>query len=169
MMMWKIVFARIDDRLIHGQVMTRWMKGFPKASIVIIDDELAVDEFMKNIYTMAAPPGVKVKVFGVDAALKEWSQKTSVEEEVFLLFKNIDTCKRVMDGGLPIATLNIGGVAKTPQRKGISQSVSLSEDEVKTLLELKTKYNVDVYLQMIPDSEKIHLTTVVEKYFPELK
>ena len=63
-----VYLARVDDRLIHGQVMTAWMKTYPAKQIVIIDDEVVKDSFMINVLTMAAPAGVKVRVFGVEKA-----------------------------------------------------------------------------------------------------
>jgi len=167
--MWKVVFARVDDRLIHGQIMTRWMKGFPGASIVIVDDSLAVDNFMKNIYTMAAPPGVKVKVVSIDTALKEWNQKANIDEKVFLLFKDIQTIERTIKEGIPIKTLNIGGVAKMPDKKAITQSVNLNSQEAEILWNLHRNFGIEIYLQMVPDSEKLSINTVIEKYFPQLK
>ncbi|MBE6083621.1 MAG: PTS sugar transporter subunit IIB, partial [Tissierellaceae bacterium] len=53
-----IVLTRIDDRLIHGQVMTAWVKQTKATRIIIIDDVVAKDDFMKKVLTMAAPPGI---------------------------------------------------------------------------------------------------------------
>lgn len=167
--MWKIVFARIDDRLIHGQIMTRWMKGFSSSTIVTIDDTLAVDEFMKNIYKMAAPPGVKVKVLSVNDAIKDWEKKTSTEENVFLLFKDIQVVERTVNAGLSLKVLNVGGVAKMPGRKSIIPSVSLSSQEAEILWRLHKVFNIEIYFQMVPDSERLNINHVIEKFFPKLK
>ena len=61
-----VLLARVDDRLIHGQVMTAWMKTYPATQIVIADDGVAKDEFMISVLETAAPAGVRVRVFGVD-------------------------------------------------------------------------------------------------------
>ena len=58
-----VLLARVDDRLIHGQVMTAWMKLLPAKEIIVIDNKVAKDEFMITVLEMAAPTGVKVKVF----------------------------------------------------------------------------------------------------------
>ena len=57
-----ILVARIDDRLIHGQVMTAWVKSYPINHILIVDDELAKNQFMLNIYKAAMPAGIKVSI-----------------------------------------------------------------------------------------------------------
>ena len=56
-----VLLARVDDRLIHGQVMTAWMKLLPAKEIIVIDNKVAKDEFMITVLEMAAPTGVKVK------------------------------------------------------------------------------------------------------------
>ena len=63
-----VLLARVDDRLIHGQVMTAWMKLLPAKEIIVIDNKVAKDEFMITVLEMAAPTGVKVKVFTEEKA-----------------------------------------------------------------------------------------------------
>ena len=65
-----VLLARVDDRLIHGQVMTAWMKRLPAKEIMVIDNKVAKDEFMISVLEMAAPAGVKVKVFSEKDAAK---------------------------------------------------------------------------------------------------
>lgn len=64
----EVQIARIDYRLIHGQVVTKWMKAYPAKRIVIVDSELAQDDFMADIYMMAAPAGTKVDVVETERA-----------------------------------------------------------------------------------------------------
>lgn len=66
----QLLLARVDDRLIHGQVMTAWMKLLPAKEILIADDKVAKDPFMTQVLTMAAPAGVKVKVYSVEETAK---------------------------------------------------------------------------------------------------
>lgn len=63
-----VLLARVDDRLIHGQVMTAWMKLLPAKEIIVIDNKVAKDEFMITVLEMATPTGVKVKVFTEEKA-----------------------------------------------------------------------------------------------------
>ena len=63
-----VLLARVDDRLIHGQVMTAWMKLLPAKEIIVIDNKVAKDEFMITVLEMAAPTRVIVKVFTEEKA-----------------------------------------------------------------------------------------------------
>lgn len=66
--MTKIVLARVDDRLIHGQVMTAWIQYTGGNHIVIVDDVTAQDDFTKQIMQMAVPAGIKLDIYNVQEA-----------------------------------------------------------------------------------------------------
>ena len=68
--MGEIVLARIDDRLIHGQVMTAWLQFTGGNHIVIVDDATAGDEFTKSIMSMAVPNGIKLSILTVEDGAK---------------------------------------------------------------------------------------------------
>ena len=67
----EITLARVDHRLIHGQVVTKWLKIAMAKKIIIIDDYLAKETFMVDVYKMAAPSGVDVEIYSVEKALEE--------------------------------------------------------------------------------------------------
>jgi D-glucosaminate-specific PTS system IIB component len=169
--MWRIVFARVDDRLIHGQVITKWVKWAQPELIAIVDDVLAADKFMGDIYKMAAPPGIEVKVVDVNTALEEWQKNKLEQKKVLVLFKDILTAKETIEGGLPVKELNIGGIRKKPGSKSrqFTGSISLEETDVKMLLDLEGAWNVEIYLRMIPEYERLEFPSIVKKYYPGLE
>ncbi len=69
-----IVLCRIDSRLIHGQVVTKWVGQSQANRIAVVSDELDADPFMKNIYLMAAPPNIKVDCFGNQSFAAAWKE-----------------------------------------------------------------------------------------------
>ena len=70
----KIELARVDFRLIHGQIITRWRKVIAINKIIVIDDILAADEFMTKVYASAAPSDITVKVYTEEKALRLWNK-----------------------------------------------------------------------------------------------
>ena len=72
-----INLVRIDFRLIHGQVVTKWVKQANANRIIIVNDMLAKDEFLASVYKMAAPSNVKVDIFTVDDAMAKWTTISS--------------------------------------------------------------------------------------------
>lgn len=69
-----IVLCRIDSRLIHGQVVTKWVGQSQANRIAVVSDELDADPFMKNIYLMAAPPNIKVDCFSNQSFAAAWKE-----------------------------------------------------------------------------------------------
>ena len=88
--MFDIRLIRLDFRLIHGQVITKWFGQITGNEIVIIDDDLSQDDFMASIYEMSAPVGSKVRVYSVVQAIEKMNDETFAQGKVLVLFKNVD-------------------------------------------------------------------------------
>jgi len=161
----KIVFARVDNRLIHGQVMTQWVKGIPSCeAIIIVDNILASDEYMKNLYKMSAPSETSVEIVSVDEEIKGFANGDARERGVFLLFRDIDTVKEVVMKGLPIKSLNIGGIPKTGEKKNVIASVSLTKAEMQVLWRLDQEFGVEIYFQMVPGTARLPLSRALRLF-----
>ena len=100
----KISLVRLDSRLIHGQVITKWVKIAKANRIIIIDDELSKDDFMVMIYAAAAPKNVSVEIISVDKAAEEWEKDEFGTGTVMLLFKDVESCMRTAQKGVPISS-----------------------------------------------------------------
>ena len=160
----EISLIRVDSRLIHGQVITKWRKIFNITKIVVVDDSLANDEFMIRMYEAAAPAGVKVKVYGVEKAKRLWDKNQfGTEGRVLLLFKDIPTCYKLYEQGVPMNYIQIGGVAKTADRKVILQAVSLNESEMELLGKFH-QYGCEVAIQIVPEDTRLSYEEIVKKY-----
>ena len=70
----EIKLFRIDSRLIHGQIITKWLKVTQADKIVVVDETLAADDFMKEIYVAAVPKGISVDIYDTDGAMEEWER-----------------------------------------------------------------------------------------------
>ncbi|MGC8826396.1 MAG: PTS sugar transporter subunit IIB, partial [Anaerolineae bacterium] len=92
---WGLV--RIDDRLIHGQVIAVWCKHKPFKRIAIIDDQLAQDPYMQEVMRLAAPPGLVVEVYSVDAAIQKLSQETQNRSTTMLLMRSPQVARRLYE------------------------------------------------------------------------
>ena len=75
----KSLAVRVDDRLIHGQVVTQWVKVFKAQKIVVIDNNVAKDKMQKNVLKFAAPPEIKVSIFSVDKAVEIWEKNQKLK------------------------------------------------------------------------------------------
>lgn len=159
----EITLARVDDRLVHGQVMQVWTKGHGTNAAYVIDDATAADEFMKEIYeSTQSTGGLAIKVFSSDSIVDEWNKNQFGDDNVALIFKSIAYAKKAVDGGVPIKELNVGGIAIKPGTTKVIESVGLSKDDAELCKALDAA-GVKVYFQKIPSSENVSLFAALAK------
>ncbi|MCI1859836.1 MAG: PTS sugar transporter subunit IIB [Sporolactobacillus sp.] len=163
--MGKINLARVDDRLIHGQVMTKWSKGHGTNALYVVDDATAADEFMKQIYSnVNSSANLRVEVYSISEAIDRWHKDQFGKDNVILLFKSIESAKRIIDqGDIPIKTLNVGGIAKKPGTKSIINSVGLSTEDAERLKEIASK-DIEIFFQMVPDSRRVSYESALKAF-----
>lgn len=159
----EITLARIDDRLVHGQVMQVWTKGKGTNSAYVIDDATANDVFMKEIYeSTQSTGGLKIKVFSAQGLVDQWNADQFGDDKVALIFKSLAYAKVAVDGGVPIKELNVGGIAIKPGSTKVIESVGLTSDDA-DIAKAIGDAGVTVYFQKIPSSENVSLASALAK------
>lgn len=133
----KIKLARIDDRLIHGQVVTVWAKEAGAGRIIIVSEEVNNDDIRKTLVKQAAPPGIKVNVVDVEKALKVYQNPKYAQETVFYLFTNPTEVLAMVEAKVPILSLNIGGMQFKTGKTQVTKAVSVSREDVEAFWKLK--------------------------------
>jgi len=159
----KIKLIRIDTRLIHGQVITKWLKVASANRIVIIDDELSEDSFMVDIYIAAAPSGVTIQILSVNEAVQLWKENELGEGNILVLFKDVESCYNCFKQGFPINYLQIGGLASSPGRTTVLRAVSFDDKDVKQLKEIR-EGGSEIYLHIIPEEQKVKFENAIKKF-----
>jgi mannose/fructose/N-acetylgalactosamine-specific phosphotransferase system component IIB len=144
------VLYRIDERLIHGQVMVAWIGKVGANSVVIVDEESLKDPFMQQVFQLAAPKGIKV--FVTDAGGLKGLLGAADSYKAIVLFKGPFNAVQALEG-IPPDTLIVGNISGNPQRKKYTKYAYLSEDEKEKLLALQ-KSGWKVYTQLLPDESK---------------
>ncbi|MGC9398918.1 MAG: PTS system mannose/fructose/N-acetylgalactosamine-transporter subunit IIB [Anaerolineae bacterium] len=157
---WGLV--RIDDRLIHGQVIAVWCKHKKFERIVIIDDQVASDTFMQQVLKMAAPPNLTVDVYGVEEAVKILRQDDVKAETTMLLMKTPETARRLFDQGVTYEALNVGGMGSGPGRKNVFKNIAMSKEDVATLKYLMDQ-GVKITLLTVPGEKSKAFSDLVAK------
>jgi len=158
-----IVLTRIDSRLIHGQVVTKWVNQSNANKIVVVSDMLVSDPFMKNIYLMAAPPGITVNAFGVEEAINAWKDNQFESGNVLLLFGNLADLHTAWNAGLAPEAIQVGGLGGGPDRKVVFQNITLDDPDVEVLKDLSAK-GVDIIFQTIPEDRPQTFEEILKKY-----
>lgn len=148
-----VVLARVDDRLIHGQVMTAWVQFTGANHIIIVDDETAKDEFTRTILTMAVPKNIKLHIFCIEEAI---AFKNTVEEDlnVILLAKYPGAFYQLIERGWNLNTIVIGGMGSNKDRVKLYKNVAASNSE-REIMKKMIDHGVNIRIQIIPDQKSI--------------
>ena len=151
-----VKFIRIDDRLIHGQIVTAWVKSYQAKKVIIVDDLVAKDEFLINVMEMVKPSGITLDVISTENLAERIAAYESEAANSIILVKTPESAKKCFDAGLPLKELNGGGMGAKAGRKQIYRNVSASDSEVQTMMEMKAT-GIDVYLQATPNDKKVEV------------
>lgn len=156
--MGNIKMVRIDYRMVHGQIVAKWIKFRPVDRLILADNDLVNDPFMGDIYRMAVP-GRDVDIVNLEDIQSAIERK---DDKVMLIFKDVDSAYQAIKNGLELPELNAGAIQNGPKRKMVTQGVSLSAEEYEKLKEIKAM-GIPVFLQPIPENDPISLESVEKK------
>jgi len=158
-----IVLCRIDSRLIHGQVVTKWVGQSQANRIAVVSDELDADPFMKNIYLMAAPPSVKVDCFSNASFAAAWKENQLGDGKVLVLVPSLSAMLEVVELGFDVKAIQVGGLGGGPNRKAVFQNITLDEKDVGILKNLKER-GLQIIFQTIPEDKPQPLDEILKKF-----
>lgn len=157
-----ICLARIDDRLIHGQVATRWTKETNVTRIIVVSDEVANDNVRKTLLTQVAPPGVTAHVVGVEKMVRVWNNPKYARERVMLLFTNPTDVLRIVEQGVDIKSVNIGGMAFRQGKTQVNNAVSVDEKDIDAFRQLNAR-NIELEVRKVSGDPKLKMMDLVAK------
>lgn len=152
--------VRIDYRMVHGQIVAKWIKFRPVDRLILADDALVEDDFMSDIYRMAVPQK-DVDIVRISDIQKAIDAKN---DKVLLIFKDVNAAFNAWKNGLVLPELNVGAIENADDRKTVLQGVALSQSEYKKLEEMQAS-GVHVFLQPIPENDAIELKSIEKKVF----
>lgn len=158
---------RIDDRLIHGQVVLGWGRPLDVQLIVVVDDELAASEWEQELYRMAVPPEMEVRFASVEDAARTHAALASGRARAIVLTGDVATMRRFVEavrttggGSAGVAAVNVGGVHHRAGRVQRMRYVFLTPDEEAALRALAAA-GVQVTAQDVPGAKPVPLHDVL--------
>ena len=157
---------RIDDRLIHGQVATRWTKETGVKRIIVVNDQVVKDKTRATMLKQAVPPGVTAHVVSVDKMMRVYNNPEYAGDKVMLLFTNPTDALELVRRGVPIKSINIGGMAYKEGRVMLDTSVSVDEKDIEAFKELDSR-GIELEVRKVASDKKVPvLQLIAEKYKP---
>jgi len=158
----QIGLARIDDRLIHGQVATRWTKETNVQRIIVVSDEVAADTVRKTLLTQVAPPGVTAHVVDVAKMIRVYNNPKYAGERIMLLFTNPTDVERVVEGGVNITSVNIGGMAFRQGKTQVNNAISVDEKDIEAFKKLNAR-GIELEARKVSTDQKLKMMDLIGK------
>jgi PTS system mannose-specific IIB component/fructoselysine and glucoselysine-specific PTS system IIB component len=151
-----IRLCRIDDRLIHGQVVLGWARALGIVDIVLVDDDVAASSWEQDLYRMAVPPELKVEFVDTEQGrrrLPEWQAGSSA---VLILTGNVRTMASLLAGLAHPPAVNLGGIHHRAGRTERLPYVYLTDEELRELRQLQ-EAGVQVSAEDVPGAGAVGL------------
>lgn len=152
---------RIDDRLIHGQVVVGWGQPLDLSFIVLVDDDVAGSEWEQELYRMGVPPDMDVYFESVESAAERLPSYVSDERKGLLLTGDIETMMRLVQRAGTIRAVNLGGIHHRSGRVQRLRYLFLSLEEESALKSLAGQ-GIAVTAQDVPAARPIPLNEVLD-------
>ncbi len=158
----EIGLARIDDRLIHGQVATRWTKESKVSRIVVVNDDVAKDSVRSTMLKSVAPPGVTAHVVDVEKMIRVYNNPEYAGERMMLLFTNPTDVVRLMEAGVAFKSINVGGMAYKDGKKMITSAVAVDDKDIEAFKKLDAQ-NIELDVRKVSNDSCQYMMDLLKK------
>lgn len=144
-----ILLARIDNRLVHGQVGVIWLTSVGANLLVVVDDQAANDKLQQQLMSMVVESsGSGIRFFTVKHTI-DIIHKANPSQKMFIICKTPEVIRQLVDGGVPIKDVNVGNMHFMKGKHQISKKVYVDEKDLKDLHYIKSK-GINVFIQDVP-------------------
>jgi Phosphotransferase system, mannose/fructose/N-acetylgalactosamine-specific component IIB len=161
-----IALYRIDDRLIHGQVVVGWGQPLNIGFIVLVDDNVACCDWEQDLYRMGVPPEMELVFADVPTAVREHENYVKDPRRGIIVTPDITTMDRLVKGAGTITEINVGGIHHRVGRTPRLRYVFLTHDEEKELSTL-AEGGVKITAQDVPNARQVGLAELLTSRAPE--
>ena len=158
----KINLARLDTRLLHGQVATAWTPDSKADRIIVASDSVAKDELRKELIKQAAPGNVKANVVPIQKLIDVAKDPRFGNTHALILFETPQDALRAIEGGVPIKTLNVGSMAHSTGKTMVNNVLSMDKEDVATFEKMRD-LGVEFDVRKVPNDSKKDLFDLINK------
>lgn len=145
---------RADDRLIHGQVQTKWIAEFQINRVIVIDNSVVQDPIAMQILKIAKPPSIDLVVCGEERALELLAKDNAQQKaRTFVIFKTITTAWSLRQQGLEISKLTIGPCSSKAGAKPMAKNAYFTQEEIDAAKNLDAQ-GTEIVFQLLPGDNK---------------
>jgi PTS system mannose-specific IIB component len=158
----KFILTRVDNRLVHGQILEGWVPFLKISCIVIANDEVAGDLFRSSVIRMAVSRNIEVRMHSVEEFSKNYTYDDMEGERAIVLFGNIEDAVRAYGSNFKFKILNIGNIHGSDDKMCFNPSISLNENDIENLVSLVDS-GVKVEIRCLPTDRPVDFHDVADK------
>jgi PTS system mannose-specific IIB component len=159
-----IVLVRIDDRLVHGQIVQGWLKNISVDKIVVASDIAASDGLQKMLMSMAVPTNVSLEVKNVDDAIKSISDGEYVGAKTMILASSPADILKMLENGADFKSVNVGGMHFVSGKRQLLRNMSVDDCDIENLYKIYVK-GIELENRVLPLDERTNIIPVIEKEY----
>lgn len=159
-----VLLARIDDRLIHGQVVVGWATDLKADHIAVISDEVAANDMQKFLFRMATPNEINLSILTIAEGAEKINKREFDDSRAILLFRTPEDALKTAEAGGKLGEINIGGMHFSQTKTRLFDAVFVDTNDVEMLLKLYES-GADLEVRMVPTDQKKNALKAIEEKF----
>ncbi|MDR2191839.1 MAG: PTS sugar transporter subunit IIB [Endomicrobium sp.] len=159
-----IVLARIDDRLVHGQIVQGWLKNIAVDKIVVASDMAANDAMQQVLMSMAVPSNVGLEVKTVSETIKAILNKEYDKIKTMLIVSSPADILEIIESGAEFKSVNVGGMHFVNGKRRLLRNISVDDSDIENLYKIYVK-GIEIENRALPLDERTNIISVIEKEY----
>ncbi|PKN76822.1 MAG: hypothetical protein CVU52_03170 [Deltaproteobacteria bacterium HGW-Deltaproteobacteria-10] len=159
-----IALVRIDNRLVHGQILEAWVPFIKAQCIIVVNDSAAGDFYCETVIRMAVPSEIEVIITTVEDFAGTYSYSANGLKKTIVLFATVADACRAYDRGFRFDKLNIGNIYNEEYKLCQGTSVFLCDNEIRDLLKLLEDDGVEIAIRRIPRERAVNVKDIFKDY-----
>lgn len=159
-----IALVRIDNRLVHGQILEAWVPFIKAKCIIVVNDNAAGDIYFDTVIRMAVPREIEMIINSVEDFAKSYTFSEDGGKKTIVLFATVVDACRAYNLGFHFDKLNIGNIFNEDYKLRHGTSVFLCDSEIRELLQLLENDGVEIGIRRIPQERAVTIQDVVKDY-----
>lgn len=159
-----ILLTRIDDRLIHGQVVVGWAQELKINHIIVVNDEIVSNDMQKFLFRMATPNDINLSILTINEAAQKIAGREFDDDSAMILVKSPADIVSVIKAGGKVAEVNIGGMHFESTKTQLFDAVFVDDEDVAAFKEL-IQMQVTLEVRMVPTDKKKNIIQVIEEKY----
>lgn len=155
-----IKLTRIDDRLLHGQVSFTWTPAVSADCLVVANDKVAGDDFMKMTLNLAKPPAAKLLIKSLADTITFLNDPRSQTMKILVLINSVKDAAVLAGGVKEIQSINFGGLRTKEGARLVSKAIALTDEDIEIVRELLAK-RIELEVRQVPTDKKMFVETLI--------